>query len=450
MKKIGQNSTEAGEKAMIFPKQKKASKICKHVENHGKRPETHRNCRKPRKIEEGTGSKERKTETTKQKQKRKKARTDNTFQTKRLSSGPFLKRYFGNVTMHMLLRFSSLRHHSSWLRCCHVVRNQRQAIKSSCLDEDNNENNFVVGLRLLKLLFLFFLFIVLFFLFLFFLFFLFHCCSCSCSHSCSCCSCCSCCFAFVLVRVGAGLLVLGYCSSWFCCLPQLQYNPQKSQGRWNRQQSKINNKTTTNSSMSVCTKATTAKPAAKVRKHRSQKNYTNRPQWEIGPSIFSWCLQPLREATAQILAICWEIAWRRPYACRFSFGEPTHIGAQGTFVKRNGDPRHTHTHTNEYLPDVFDLDDKNRGISKEKTLVQDARNKFHLKPKRWTPCKSYDIPCDHSTASPFGPGEQANTAYPCRLHLYLGLLATWCDLAVEAAKLIFWGQIRSSFEADWC
>ena len=204
MKKIGQNSTEAGEKAMIFPKEKKASKICKHVENHGKRPETHRNCRK--------------TETTKQKQKRKKARTDNTFQTKRLSSGPFLKRYFGNVTMHMFLRFSSLWHHSSWLRCCHVVRNQRQTIKSSCLDEDNNENNFVVGLRLLKLLFLFFLFIVLFFLFLFFLFLLFHCCSCSCSHSCSCCSCC---FAFVLVRVGAGLLVLGYCSFWFCCLPQL-------------------------------------------------------------------------------------------------------------------------------------------------------------------------------------------------------------------------------------
>ena len=58
--KIGQNSTEAGEKGMVFPKQKKASKICKHVENHGKRQETHRNCRKPRKIEEGTGSKEKK------------------------------------------------------------------------------------------------------------------------------------------------------------------------------------------------------------------------------------------------------------------------------------------------------------------------------------------------------------------------------------------------------
>ena len=123
------NSTEAGEKATIFPKQKKTSKICKHVENHGKRQETHRNCRKPRKIEEGTGSKEQKMETTTQKQKRKRRENRHYFQKKRLSSGPFPKRYFGNVTMHMFLRFSSLWHHSLWLRCCHVVRNQRQTNK---------------------------------------------------------------------------------------------------------------------------------------------------------------------------------------------------------------------------------------------------------------------------------------------------------------------------------
>ena len=81
------------------------------------------------------------------------------------------------------------------------------------------------------------------------------------------------------------------------------------------------------------------------------------------------------------------------------------------------------------LPEPGDLERKNSGAR--------CKKQRHLKPKRWTPCKSYDIPCDHPPASPFGPGEQANTAYPCRLHLYLGLLATWCDLAVEAAKLIF-------------
>lgn len=82
------NSTEAGEKATIFPKQKKTSKICKHVENHGKRQETHRNCRKPRKIEEGTGSKEQKMETTTQKQKRKKAREPTLLSKKKIKFGP--------------------------------------------------------------------------------------------------------------------------------------------------------------------------------------------------------------------------------------------------------------------------------------------------------------------------------------------------------------------------
>ena len=188
--------------------------------------------------------------------------------------------------MHMFLRFSSLWHHSSWLRCCHVVRNQRQTNKVELPWLRQSWQQFccwtavaevvVLLLLLVYCLVLLILILVLLilalsllflcllsFLFLLFLLFLPL-------------------FLFVLVLVFLFLVNVPFDSAVFLNYNIILKNPKEDEiGK-----SKINNRITTNSSMSVCTKATKAKPAAKVRKHRSQKKYTNRPQLEIGPSIF--------------------------------------------------------------------------------------------------------------------------------------------------------------------